>query len=117
MIFNDRSGNALCMLSQNKLLDLYSPIIKFDDFERNGLLTNMPGSTVEVRGFYITDIKKDGTKQLIEHWANGGGDYQPGKKLYQLIKVFEIKNGTFTDATNTYFNSGENIGKNYGVVS
>ena len=115
MIFNDRSGNALCMLSQNKLLDLYSPIIKFDDFERNGLLTNMPGSTVEIRGFYITDIKKDGTKQLIEHWANGGGDYQPGKKLYQLIKVFEIKNGTFSDATNTYFNSGENIGKNYGA--
>ena len=115
MIFNDRSGNALCMMSQNKALDLYSPIIKFDDFQTNGLLTNMPGSTVEIRGFYIADIKKDGTKQLIEYWANGGGDYQTGKKLYQLIKIFDIKNGGFVDATNSYFNAGENVGKNYGA--
>ncbi len=116
MIFNDRTGNALCMMSQNKPLDLYSPIIKFDDFQRNGLLTDMPGSTVQIRGFYIADIKKDGTKQLIEHWANGGGDFQPGKKLYQLIKIFEIKNGDFVDATNDYFKTGENIGKNYGAA-
>ena len=114
LVFNDRDGNALCMMSQNKPLDLYSPIIKFDDFQRNGLLTDMPGSKIEIRGFYLVDIKKDGTNQLIEYWANGGGDFQPGKKLYQLIKIFDIKNGEFIDATSNYFKNGENISKTYG---
>lgn len=114
MIFNDRDGNALCMLSQKKELDLYSPVIKFDDYQTNGLLINMPGSKIGIRGFYLVDIKNNGTQQLIEYWANGDGDYQPGKKLYQLIKVFEIKDGSFVDATSTYFNLNENINKTYG---
>jgi hypothetical protein len=114
LIFNDREGNALCMKSQNKPLDLYSPIIKFDDFQRNGLLSGMPGSKIGIRSFYIVDLKKDGTNQLIEYWANGGGDFQPGKKLYQLIKVFDIKNGELIDATGNYFKTGENIGTTYG---
>ena len=67
LIFNDREGNALCMMSQNKPLDLYSPIIKFDDFQRNGLLSGMPGSKIGIRSFYIVDLKKDGTNQLIEY--------------------------------------------------
>ena len=114
MIFNDRDGNALCMLSQKKELDLYSPVIKFDDYQTNGLLINMPGSKIGIRGFYLVDIKNNGTQQLIEYWANGDGDYQPGKKLYQLIKIFEIKDGGFVDATNSYFNLNENINKTYG---
>jgi len=114
MIFNDRVGNALCMLSQKKALDLYSPIIKFDDYQTNGLLTNIPGSKVEIRGFYVLDIKKNGTKQLIEYWAHGDGDYPPGQKIYQLIKVFELKDGGFVDATSIYFNLNENINKTYG---
>ena len=114
MIFNDRVGNALCMLSQKKELDLYSPIIKFDDYQTNGLLTNVTGSKVEIRGFYILDIKKNGTKQLIEYWAHGDGDNPPGQEIYQLIKVFELKDGGFVDATSTYFNLNENINKTYG---
>ncbi len=114
MIFADRSGNSLCMLSQNKYLDLYSPIIKFDDFAKNDLLTGMPGSSIGVRGFYITDIRKNGSTQLIAHWANGGGDYQAGKKLYQLIKVFDIKDKSIVDVTSSYFEGKSNIGTAYG---
>ena len=114
MIFNDRSGNALCMYSQNKFLDINSPIIKFDDLQSNDLIPNTPGSPLEIRCFNFIDIKKDGNKQLIEYWANGGGDNPPGRKIYQLIKVFEIKNGLFVDATINYFNKNENIGITYG---
>ena len=116
MIFSDRSGNSLCMLSQNKYLDLYSPIIKFDDFATNDLLTGMPGSAIGVRGYYIADLQKNGSTQLIAHWANGGGDYQPGKKLYQLIKVFDIKDKTIVDVTSKYFEGKSNIGISYGCA-
>jgi hypothetical protein len=117
LIMQDRDGNSLVMLSQNKQLDYYSPVRKFDDLASNDLLTNMPGSKLAVRGFYIADLKKNGEKQLIAHWSNGGGDYQPGKKLYQLIKVFEFKNNFLVDATSNYFFPNENKGKNYGVAT
>lgn len=117
LIIHNREGNSLVMLSQNKPLDINSPVKKFDDWATNDLISGMPGSKLSVRGFYITDLKNNGEKQLIAHWSNGGGDYQPGKKLYQLIKVFEFKNNFLVDATSNYFSPDENKGRNYGVAT
>jgi hypothetical protein len=117
LIMQDRQGNSLVILSQNKQLDYYSPVKKFDDLAKNDLVDGMPGSKLAVRGFYIADLNKSGNKQLIALWSNGGGDYQPGKKLYQLIKVFEFKNNFLEDATSSYFFPNENKGRNYGVAT